>query len=181
MSGKKGMIIPKGLSKVTYIKGTELIYNYENCLKYFSKKQDNGCLIWTGFKSNSGYGTISYKNKKRLAHRVSYEYHFGKIPKNLLVCHKCDMKLCINKDHLFLGTHKDNMQDCIKKNRFPHHTLRVMKGSKNSLSKLNEAQVLEIRERSKNGETSISLAKEFDVSRININYIKSNKTWRHIL
>lgn len=76
------------------------------------------CLIWTGAKSSSGYGNIKRNKKSVLAHRQAYEYMNGTIEKNIKVLHRCDNKLCINPDHLFLGTQKDNVIDCINKKRF---------------------------------------------------------------
>lgn len=63
------------------------------------------------------YGRISKNGKMALAHRFSYEAFFGPIPAGLLVLHGCDNPLCANPEHLFLGTHKDNMQDMQKKGR----------------------------------------------------------------
>jgi len=79
----------------------------------------NSCWIWTG-TTPAGYGQIRGeppKYKKLRAHRVSYELHFGPIPKNKLVCHTCDNPKCVNPDHLFLGTSLDNNRDMVKKGR----------------------------------------------------------------
>ena len=76
-----------------------------------------GCLNWTAFKLPAGYGTINIGGTHRLAHRVSYQMCYGVDPKQLLVCHKCDNPSCVNPQHLFLGTHKDNTQDMIRKGR----------------------------------------------------------------
>lgn len=79
-------------------------------------KTENGCWEFVG-ALRSGYGAIKFKNKIMGTHRVSYELSYGDIPEGFLVCHKCDNRKCINPDHLFLGTHKDNMQDCLVKGR----------------------------------------------------------------
>lgn len=63
-------------------------------------------------------GTILGGDRRtELAHRVSWELHNGSIPDNMFVLHKCDIGQCVNPDHLFLGTHKDNCQDGLKKGR----------------------------------------------------------------
>ncbi len=77
----------------------------------------NGCWEWLGYLDPKGYGTFGVNNKVFKAHRYSYLIHFGPIPEKLCVCHHCDNPQCCNPDHLFLGTHNDNMQDMIKKGR----------------------------------------------------------------
>lgn len=80
-------------------------------------KNKNGCWEWTLSRAQ-GYGKFMNKQRKRvMAHRESYKAFIGEIPKGLLVCHSCDNRLCINPDHLFLGTYKDNMDDMVKKGR----------------------------------------------------------------
>lgn len=78
---------------------------------------NTGCHLWIGAVSDSGYGSVSIKGKMRLAHRVSYELRVGPIPLGLLVLHRCDVRCCVNPDHLFLGTYADNENDKIAKGR----------------------------------------------------------------
>lgn len=75
------------------------------------------CWIWTGSLDSWGYGQIYYKYKRFQTHRLSFKIKYGEIPRGMLICHKCDNPACIRPKHLFLGTAKDNIQDCIKKNR----------------------------------------------------------------
>lgn len=77
----------------------------------------SGCWHYKGALDSGGYGIVSYLGKLTQAHRLSWFFTNGEIPEGLLVCHKCDNRRCCNPDHLFLGTHKDNMQDMIKKGR----------------------------------------------------------------
>ena len=86
-----------------------------NFFKKFIKGSTDGCWEWLGAKSNE-YG-IFWLNKNQLAHRVSYELFNGPVPEGIQVLHKCDNHSCINPNHLFLGTQKDNIQDCLKKGR----------------------------------------------------------------
>jgi hypothetical protein len=82
------------------------------------KQNTDRCWHWTGFCYTGGYGQINMCGKMVLAHRFSYELHFGKIPKDKpYVLHMCDNPPCVNPHHLFLGTAKDNSDDMIAKGR----------------------------------------------------------------
>jgi len=81
------------------------------------KKIKNGCWEWVG-ATTCGYGRIGVCGKTVIAHRLSWVWANGKIPKGLCVLHKCDNRPCVNPKHLFLGTKKDNTRDCIRKGRF---------------------------------------------------------------
>lgn len=97
------------------------------------------CIIFQGFVDQSGYGRLTIKGRGTSAHRYAYEQAFGKIPEGLCVCHKCDNTLCINPEHLFLGTHGDNARDRSEKGR----TARLF-GGDNPNSRLSNEQRKEI-------------------------------------
>lgn len=84
---------------------------------------NTGCWLWSGVRNGErGYGRFDSAPRSGLherAHRASYELFVGPIPDDLLVLHTCDVRICVNPDHLFLGTQKQNMQDCIDKGRHP--------------------------------------------------------------
>lgn len=79
---------------------------------------NSGCWLWTGPFVLGGYGTFSVSSRRMVgAHRFAYAEVYGPIPEGMLVCHRCDVKPCVNPDHLFLGTQRDNMQDMVRKGR----------------------------------------------------------------
>ncbi len=77
----------------------------------------NGCWEWIGARCLTGHGKFWYNKRLGEAHRFSYEIHVGSIPKGMVICHKCDNPPCVNPEHLFLGTMKDNSQDMMAKGR----------------------------------------------------------------
>lgn len=77
----------------------------------------NSCWIWGLRVDKQGYGRINFNSKTEQAHRISYKAFRGDIPNGMCVLHKCDNPTCVNPDHLFLGTKKDNVQDMILKGR----------------------------------------------------------------
>lgn len=138
---------------------------------------NTGCFIWIGHlrgkaANNGKYGAFKIGDKNKLAHRVSYELYKGKIPDGIKVCHQCDNPICVNPDHLFLGTHADNMKDMATK-------LRGTNGEKGFNSKLTKDQVIEIR---KLAGTKLrkEIAKQFNVSIPSITEIINKKNWKHI-
>ena len=99
-------------------------YEEEVDRKFFGRilKEDFGkqCWIWQGSKSSEGYGQVTIQGKTIGTHRFSYKYHKKIDPGKYLVCHTCDNPPCVNPNHLWLGTDKDNVQDMIAKNRQNH-------------------------------------------------------------
>jgi len=75
------------------------------------------CWIWYGAMDDYGYGRMDIHGKHRKAHRLSYELYKGVIPEDKVICHKCDNPSCVNPNHLFLSSQKDNMRDKIWKGR----------------------------------------------------------------
>lgn len=79
----------------------------------------SGCWLWTGAADSKGYGAISAWGRVRSTHRVAWTLFRGPIPVDMTVCHRCDVTLCCNPDHMFLGTHRENMRDMAAKGRAP--------------------------------------------------------------
>ena len=141
-----------------------------------AKKNRKGCLIYQGYKNKDGYGMIWYidENGKRtssVAPRMLYKLKLGIPDLNLQVCHKCDNPSCVNIEHLFLGTAKDNVNDMLHKGRGNH-----AKGIKNGNSKLTLEVVEKIRKIEKKlSETEIK--QKFGISKSTFYRIRKNQTW----
>lgn len=132
-----------------------------------------GCWVWMGSTQVRGYGELISNKRKHLAHRASYETFVGKIPKGMYVCHACDNVACVNPNHLFLGTQKQNLQDMASKGRSTW-------GEKNPQAKLTVEQVKKIKRGFAQGSTDTELATQFNMSRQAINSIRNNKLWSYI-
>ena len=153
-----------------------------NLIQKFDSKWDldqkSGCWIWKAEKNWSGYGIFTIRKPRVVfvrAHRFSLEIYLGvTIPRNLLVCHLSDDRRCVNPGHLFVGTHKDNMQDAKNKNRWP-------KGEEIPSSKLTEREVREIRLKYIPRLYGCPrLAKEYGVSLATIKAVIKQETWKHV-
>lgn len=88
--------------------------------RFWSKvNKTDDCWLWTGAKTDKGYGRFWKDGKRLAAHRVSYEIASGPIEEGLLICHRCDNVLCVRPDHLLKGTHQDNFDNMVKKGLVP--------------------------------------------------------------
>ena len=137
--------------------------------------------MWTAARfKNTGYGAFGLHGKLRSAHRVSFELANGPIPEGQCVLHRCDVRACVNPDHLFLGTKGDNNRDAFAKGRakpptpFRGGTPPVCRGTKNGNAKLTPELVLEIR--ASEG-TTRALGRRFGVDKKTISDIRANRTW----
>lgn len=138
-------------------------------------KRVGECLIWTGEINNWGYGLMSYEGKTKSTHRWSYINKHGSIPAGLCVLHKCDTPACINTDHLFTGTLKDNMVDMVAKGRN-----RNTVGGANENAKLTEIDVLRIRSLAAGGMKHKDIAEQYPVVVQTVSNIICRLRWKHI-
>ena len=137
----------------------------------FIEKTDY-CWNWKGGRSGNGYGYFSEEwNHQVRAHRFSYELHKGKIPEGMVLCHACDNKICVNPEHLWVGTSGDNTRDAVKKGLMGG-------GEANPNSHLTWRDVKRIRELYATNEYSQkSLGSMFGVCQVQVGEIVRHKSW----
>lgn len=128
----------------------------------------DGCWEWTGHRDSKGYGRFSGGTNK--AHRFSYETYVGLIPTGMCVCHKCDTPWCVNPDHLFVGTVKDNNNDMAQKGRH---------GRGGGMRKLSEEEVVAIY-RLKDAASPTVLGVQYGLDRNTIYAIWKQKIWKKV-
>lgn len=146
----------------------------------YEVNQKTGCWEFIGGLRN-GYGAIKNGGKTDGAHRVSYEIHKGEISQGLFVCHTCDNRKCVNPEHLWLGTAKDNMQDCAKKGRIVTSREAFFKERHIPYNAtLSGEEVLEIRSMVKTGIKPSEIAQIVGTSRHKVNDIIRGKSYKHI-
>lgn len=141
----------------------------------FIPEPNSGCWIWLGYCLKNGYGKSFLKidnRVHRLAHRVSWILYKNSIPKDMIL-HKCDNRICVNPDHLFEGTAKDNTKDMLNKNR-------MAKGEGHGNTLLKYEQILEIRELYKTGNyTQYKLSEIYNVTQSCISQIIRKRNWKY--
>lgn len=144
--------------------------------RVFSKvKKTDTCWLWLGGTNGRGYGVMGVERPRRTAyvHRVSYEHFHGPIPDGAEVAHSCDVRNCVNPDHLSLMTHRENEDDKSAKGRVP-------KGEGQWRAVLAEDGVRDIRRRVASGERRKVLAAEYGVSLASIDLVVTRKRWKHV-
>lgn len=152
----------------------------------------DGCWYWLATKDENGYGRCWFQGKLHKAHRISLFLFRGfDLYSPELGCHHCDNQFCVNPDHLFVGTHKDNVQDCIRKGRFRRKVRSLnpvlirnyqerAKGMDNPRAKLTEYDVQWIRQNIHNPYTTKELAEKYGVHTCTISRIVRGARWGHL-
>lgn len=146
--------------------------------KYVIKRSPDDCWEWSGWIGSNGYGGFHAEGKHVRAHRFSWQLHNTKIPRGMCICHTCDNRKCVNPNHLFVGTYKDNVHDSMKKGRFFHPKVDM---ENNGMAKLTVSDVKKIRCMYEKGEmTQKDIGKTFGVTQANISIITKRTGWNKI-
>lgn len=175
----------------------------------FMRKVDlstaSGCWLWTGATSPGGYGKFYLAGRAVGAHRAAWMLMRGEIPPGMQVCHHCDVPGCVNPNHLFIGTQKDNMRDMDAKGRRvvadhvgpgnPMYGRRHSAasrarqaaakhgryvGSAHPRATVDEARVMQIRALRAGGATAKAIAAQLGVSFHVVRNVIGGKSWRHV-
>lgn len=139
------------------------------------KIKESGCWDWTAAKRDGRYGTFMLDGKNERTHRASWILTFGKIPQGKWILHKCDRPICVNPGHLFVGTHKDNVDDMV-------HKGRSARGERAARTKLNGKIVDFIRrkyERFSRTFGTVALGRKFGVSSQSISAVVTKVNWKY--
>ena len=154
-------------------------YKIDHKERFFKNvDKTKNCWLYKRGYTIDGYGRFSIRGKPWHAHRYSWKLANGDIPKGMYVLHKCDNPPCVNPDHLFIGTAKENFHDAIQKGR-----LDVI-GESNAGARLTEKEIKEIRKKYTYGhrETGFHvLSKIYGVGKTTIWRIIKRKTWKHVV
>lgn len=141
------------------------------------------CWLWLGARLNSGYGCLNHNGRTLTTHQVSWLLAGNPPPPDgIFVCHTCDVRLCVNPAHLFLGTPRENTLDAVRKGRLVQQARpeRMQRGSRHHQSKLDEGQVAAIRKLHAGGLSQSELGRRYGVSGAMVGYIVKRRFWRHV-
>ncbi len=154
--------------------------------RFWEKVDKSGeCWLWTGAIFGPGYGAFSpVRTQQVCAHRVAWELTNGPIPEGKNVCHRCDVRLCVNPAHLFIGTQAENLADMRAKGRQAAPEAHGRPGEAHHNAKLTNQAVRDIRSRyAAGGVSQKDLAAEYSVSQGLIGLIGlivTHRAWRHV-
>lgn len=138
----------------------------------FTPEPNSGCWLWTAATLPFGYGVLGSGGKRGnvRAHHAAWRLYRGDIPDGMWVLHKCDNPACVNPDHLFLGSHRDNVDDCMAKRRTTF-------GARNAAARLSNEQARSIFQ---SREHTDALATRYRVSGDTVRAIRAGRRWSRV-
>ena len=169
------------------IHGRVLVVLSESTVARFWTKVDvrepDECWPWTAAvrSTRCQYGVLKVDGRVRLAHRLSYEIANGPMPDGVLVCHSCDVPLCVNPAHLFAGSYRDNAVDALQKGRMTPVQTRHQAGVENLNARLTEDVVRAIRADRAGGMNLVPLAAKYGVGYSTVRDVVAGRTWTHVV
>jgi len=137
------------------------------------RRSPDECWEWQGARSSSGYGVLNGSGSSSQAHRHAYELTYGPIPPGLMIRHTCDNPPCCNPAHLLPGTHQDNTEDMVSRER-------QERGERHHFAKLSDADVIEIRRLANAGIPQREIAKQFGIGKDYVSILKRGLNWKHL-
>lgn len=151
----------------------------ERLIEFTEYEPNTGCHLWSGGQGAGGYGVLSVQGHVTKAHRWAWFADTGEMPsRDVKVCHRCDVRQCVNTEHLFLGTQADNVADMVSKGR---NRFVPQPGSRNPGAKLSEQKVWEIRRCLEMGRWSQrEIARSYGVGPMTISRIARFEMWPHV-
>ena len=144
---------------------------------HVNKTGPGGCWLWTSYRNERGYGLLAFRGRKNIrAHRFSWELVHGRTPSHRFCLHKCDVRHCVNPDHIFLGSYAENAADMTSKGR-------QARGEMNNRNKLTEAQAIELLSkrptRRQRGVTR-AIAAEYGIAINTLAALWAGRSWKHL-
>ena len=133
----------------------------------------SGCWLWTGGLSSYGYAAMQINKMQRLVHKIMFERCNGEVPDGGILCHTCNVRSCVNPNHLYVGTPASNYHDAVAANRHPH-------GDTHGHAKLSEVDVRDMRRLYADGMSLTAIALTFGVTRPTATKACKGASWQHV-
>lgn len=151
------------------------IFTLKDLKRFWAKispEPNSGCWLWVGALNTKGYGQLWHNGKLRFAHRLSYQNYVGPIAEGMDMCHRCDVPVCVNPEHLWPGSTSENIIDCVVKGR----ANRAL-GEQNGKSRLTNDGVRYIREMAAQGVEYTVIAKTLSIAPSTVGQVANGKSW----